>query len=151
MHILRVLCKNVTSRCEVNGLIECSVRQGCPLSMIMYAVVLKQFLTSYAENLEGLKRRPASSHVSVFAYADNITIILTSPAVVKAVRTALHLYQRAAGASLNLKKSKPYYWADGTLSLNQWTCLTHKNRNLGYQITCDDRKTSRCIWSSIFT
>ena len=62
--ILRVLYMNVTSKCEVKGFltdsfpVEYSVRQGCPLSMIMYAIMLKLLLTSLAEGLEGMKIKP---------------------------------------------------------------------------------------------
>jgi hypothetical protein len=62
--ILRVLYMNATSRYEVNGFIsdrfpiEYSVRQGCPLSIIMYVIVLNLLLTSLAEGLDGLKITP---------------------------------------------------------------------------------------------
>jgi hypothetical protein len=46
-------------------------------------------------------------------YADNVRIILTSSTNVKVVRTAMHLYLRAAGSSLNLTKPK-------TLPLGRW-------------------------------
>jgi len=84
------------------------------LTMIMYAIELNPLLTRLAEALQGLKTTPTSSDLSVFAYADDIMIILASPADVEADRTALRFYQRAAAASLNPTKSK-------ALSLGRWT------------------------------
>jgi len=61
------------------------------LRMILYAIELNPLLTRLAEGLQGLKTTPTSSNLSVFAYADDITIILASPADVEADRTAMHL------------------------------------------------------------
>jgi hypothetical protein len=78
----------------------------------MYAIEFNPLLTRLAEGLQGLKVTPTSSKLSVFAYADDITIILASPADVVADKTALRLYQRAADAVSTLPNPKPYHWAD---------------------------------------
>jgi hypothetical protein len=62
------------------------------LSMIMYAIEFNPLLTILAEGLQGLKTKPASSKLSVFAYAEGITIILASPADIEADRIAVRLY-----------------------------------------------------------
>ena len=78
MKILQVLYVNATSRCEVKGFlsdrfpIEYSVRQGCPLSMIMYAIVLNPWLTSLAEGLEGLKITPVFKGMPMRQFHDHI-------------------------------------------------------------------------------
>jgi hypothetical protein len=74
--------------------------------MIIYALVLNPLLISFVETLWGLKVTPTSWKVFVFAYVDDVTIILSSPTDVEAVRTALIFYQRAAVVSLKLTKSK---------------------------------------------
>lgn len=81
--------------------------------MIIYVVVLNTLLISFAESSEGLKLMATSSKVAVFACADYITNILTSPADINAVRTALYVYQSAECAGLNLANYK-------TLPLNRW-------------------------------
>jgi hypothetical protein len=82
------------------------------LSMVMYVIEFNPLLTRLAEGLQGLKTTPTSSKLSVFAYADDITIILASPAEVEADRIALRLYQRAAAAVSNLPNPQPCHWAD---------------------------------------
>ena len=75
--ILRVLYMNATSRYEVNGFIsdrfpiEYSVRQGCPLSIIMYVIVLNLLLTSLAEGLDGLKITPVFKSMPMWQYHDH--------------------------------------------------------------------------------
>jgi len=83
-----------------------SVNNLCPLSTIIYVLVLNPLLISFAETLWGLKITPKSWKVSVFAYVDDVTIILSSPTRVEAVRKSLNFYQRAAVAFLKLTKSK---------------------------------------------
>jgi hypothetical protein len=68
---------NATSRCEVKGFlsdrfpIEYSALQGCPLSMIMYAIVLNLLLTSLAEGLEGLRVTPVFKGMPMRQYHDH--------------------------------------------------------------------------------
>jgi len=84
-----------TTNCSIYGTgLEAKMTLMSPfshelLSMIMYAIELNPLLTRLAEGLQGLKTRSTSSNLSVFAYADDITIILASPADVEADRTAL--------------------------------------------------------------
>ena len=53
-----------------------------------------------------MKITSTSSNISVLSYAEDLTIILTLTGDVATVGTALHLYHRAAGASLSLTKPK---------------------------------------------
>ena len=56
--------------------------------------------------LFGVRIRRGNRPVSVVAYADEVTVFVTSVAEIPAVEDAIHLFEKASGARLNLRKSK---------------------------------------------
>jgi hypothetical protein len=72
-----------TSSAQVNGQlygpipIECAIRQGSPLSMALYTLCLHPLLKVLERNLTGIKLGQARS-IKVVAYADDVTILVTS-------------------------------------------------------------------------
>jgi CHAT domain-containing protein len=83
-----------------------SIRQGCPLSMLLYALYINPLLQHLTSILPGVKILAMGGTTSIVAYADDITIILTNPADVPLIQHALRHYMRASGAVLNTNKSK---------------------------------------------
>jgi hypothetical protein len=77
------LYEGATSSIQVNGHISApigfhaSVRQGCPLSMLLYAHVLKPLHEALNDKLPGV-RIGRKTHTSVAAYAEGVTVFLTS-------------------------------------------------------------------------
>jgi hypothetical protein len=65
------------------------VRQGCPPSMALYTLCLQPFLTMLKQRLPGVCIGRGSNPVSVFAYADDVTIFLTSVADFSTVQEAI--------------------------------------------------------------
>jgi hypothetical protein len=78
------LYRDVTSTVQINGRlhgtipIKCGVRQGCSLSMALYTLCLQPFLNMLAKRLTGIKIGREEEPVSVVAYADDVTLFLTS-------------------------------------------------------------------------
>ena len=99
------------SSIHINGhttgpiLIQCSVRQGCPMSMLLFALLLNPLLTLLDQKIMGI-RIGRRMRTTVVAYADDITLFVTSPADIPGVREAIQTYERATDASLNIRKSK---------------------------------------------
>jgi len=77
------------------------VRQGCPLSMILFALYIKPLLINLDKKLNGLYIRHNSTKTTAIAYADDITMIVTQPEEINTVKEILHDYMHATGASIN--------------------------------------------------
>jgi hypothetical protein len=105
------LYRDATSTVQINGRlhgpipIKCGVRQGCPLSMALYTLCLQPFLNMLAERLIGFKIGRERESVSVVAYADDVTLFLTSDTDRKVIEEAIQLFEMASGARLNSRKS----------------------------------------------
>jgi hypothetical protein len=101
-----------TSSAQVNGQlyepipIDCEIRQGCPLSMVLYTLCLHPLLKILERNLTGIKLGRRARPIKVVAYADDVTILVTSVTEFAAVEEALRLYEKATGAIVNPAKSR---------------------------------------------
>jgi hypothetical protein len=74
--------------------------------MASYAFCLHSFLSLLTLKLPGIRIGRRASLTSVVAYADDVTIFVTSVANFAIVEVAIHLYERASGTRLNPRKSK---------------------------------------------
>jgi hypothetical protein len=85
--------------------IRSGVRQGCPISMILYSLCLHPLLRSLEKTLSGI---PIGDQVCslVIAYADDITVFVSNPEDFNTISSAIRQYEMASGAQLNPHKSK---------------------------------------------
>ena len=85
IHRIMGLYRNATTEIQINGFrsnsipIKLSIRQGCPLSMLLYAICINPLLQSLEEGITGVKTGNGIPRISRVAYADDITIFLTRP------------------------------------------------------------------------
>ena len=127
---------------QVNGrrsrvfAVERSVRQGCPLSPLLYVLALEPLL----RRLRDMTTNPALRGVPfagpltarVSAFADDITVFVSRRLDIKAVKKAVSEYERIAGAKVNFDKSEglrlgawrgsntlpgPFRWSDGPVRI----------------------------------
>ena len=98
---------------EVNGVrsepftLTRSIHQGCPLSPMLYILALEPFLHKLKANpvLRGFML-PGSSEVARYtAYADDVSVLVTSSAKVEEVSKEIGRYEAVAGAKINHEKS----------------------------------------------
>jgi hypothetical protein len=77
------------------------------MSMLLFALSLNPLLILLDQKLTGTRicRR---TRTAVVAYADDITLFVTSPADIPGLREAMQTYERATGTSLNIRKSKAF-------------------------------------------
>ena len=107
---IQALYTNATASVQINGTltgpisIQSGVRQGCPLSMILYAACLHPFLHSMTDILPPLRIGQRMRYIPVLAYADDVTIFVTQPAAFTDIQQAIQRYERATGALLNTRK-----------------------------------------------
>ncbi|KAM7304867.1 hypothetical protein ISCGN_014767 [Ixodes scapularis] len=107
------LCyREIGTRLLINGVkgaripIGRSVRQGCPLSPILFALQLEPLCRAISEDqsISGLQLGDGKD-VSVLAFADDVAIICSSKKQVEAVLQHVDVYTAASGAEINPEKS----------------------------------------------
>ena len=90
--------------------IERSVRQGCPLSPLLYVLGLEPLLRRlrYRTTNPALHGVPSAGPLTarVSAFADDITVFVSRRLHIKAVKKAVSEYERIAGAKVNFDKSE---------------------------------------------
>ena len=94
--------------------IRSGVRQGCPLSVALYALCLHPLIQALEDSLPCIKIGRNSQHGPVIAYADDVTVFVTNPKDFQVIQQVIQLYERATGAQLNSNKSK-------ALAIGAWT------------------------------
>jgi hypothetical protein len=108
------LYDRTNSSVQINGYssqpikIKSSIRQGCPLSMLLYALCINPLLTALHDLLPGLTigRNHRHTRTSVTAYADDLTIFLTSPEDIPKLCEVLATYESVSGAKISTFKSR---------------------------------------------
>ena len=91
-------------------MIERSVRQGCPLPPLLYDLALEPLLRRLRDEracpaLRGISLA-GSVHAKISAYADDITIFVSSRLDILAVKKAVERYEKVPGAKVNFDKSE---------------------------------------------
>ena len=80
---IRNICDNATASIQITGHRSCpiqirsSVRQGCPISMQLFAMCLNPLLFTLENNLAGIQIGRRRVKTTVVAYADDVTIFAT--------------------------------------------------------------------------
>lgn len=84
--------------------VQSSVRQGCPLSPLLFAVYLEPFCLKllYNERIRGF--RLMSSEVKVLAYADDIAVFCEDTESVREVVRVANLFCKLSGSVVNWGK-----------------------------------------------
>jgi len=65
--------------------------------MILYATCLNPLLCALENSLHGLRIGRHRARTSVVAYADDVTIFVTTPTDVPKLQEAIHCYEAASG------------------------------------------------------
>ena len=137
-----LFCTGVQSAVSVNGYLRFfflsrGVRQGCPLSPLLYVLVSEVLAVNIRANpaITGLCLLGVPAPLSpITQYADDTSLIDGSHRSIRAVFDTYSLFEKSSGAKLNLSKSKglwPGSWRgrqDPTVSLD-W--ISNKIKVLG--------------------
>ena len=122
----------VNWRCSEAFAIERSVRQGCPLSPLLYVLALDPLLRRLRDGgarpaLRGILQS-GSVRAKISAFADDITVFVLRCRDIVAVKEAVARYGKVASAKVNFDKSEglrlgawrgsvplpePFRWSDG--------------------------------------
>ena len=134
---ISILYKSPTARVQVNG--KCSesfplsrsVRQGCPLSPLLYCLALEPLLRRLRDRGRRGVTLPGGARALNSAYADDVSVFVSSSEDITAVQQALGEYERITGAKINCDKSAglrlgawrrlnlpgPFEWTDGPIKI----------------------------------
>lgn len=124
---IRLLYKNAKSRIKCNGALtkeialERSVRQGCPLSSLLYSLVAEPLalLVKKDKGIQGFNRTEGEQ-VKIFQYADDINIMVKDERSIEKVITHLKTYELASGSKVNYNKSEIMYCGNVEKTKNRW-------------------------------
>ena len=151
---IRNLYAHGTSVVEINGYISqpktrnCSIRQGCPLSMQLYALCLDPLLEALEETMTKNRIGRRSSTTAVIAYADDVTLLMSNPQDISKTQEIVRKYETASGARINYRKSK-------ALAIGTWDTTTDIMNNayvtdvkiLGIHFTATIQQTVNKNWA----
>ena len=88
--------------------VERGIRQGCPLSGLLYSLASESLLCSFREKRSGLLLPDSAfrNKIKVSAYADDIMVIVRNQRDVLALEKCIQIYEQASSARVNWEKSE---------------------------------------------
>ena len=131
----------VQSSVNVNGYLSPffslsrGVRQGCPLSPLLYVLVAEVLACNIRANprIKGLCLPGQSDAISpISQYADDTSLVVCSDDAISACFNVYDVYERGSGSRLNLSKSKGFGLALGPIVLTRWLALTGRQLKLRF-------------------
>ena len=110
---IAAMYSNICSVVKVNGhlsesfSIARSVRQGCPLSPLLYVLALEPLLRKL-EVSRGIPRELGCGR-AVSAYADDVTVIVSDISEIEVIGTTLKEYEAVTGAKIKISdRTEPF-------------------------------------------
>lgn len=146
VNLVRRILKNSSSKIMVNGQLtksihfKSSVRQGCPMSMALFAIAIEPLLATLEQQLQGLHMN--DQKIVCKAYADDVGLILTNEDDVRKALAIVNKYELASGAKLSRNKSSIMNIGGGISVQNvQQLNVVDRMKILGIEYRCHIKQT----------
>ena len=155
---IRLLYSNAKSRVKCNGVLtdsfrlERSVRQGCPLSALLYSITAEPLATMLKkdQHIQGINI-PGGGRSLIHQYADDTSITVRNLASVKRVIELLGIYGSASGAKINLEKSE--ILCVGAVDMSECdiplTVSKGMIKVLGVNVGVDEKEARDVTWTGV--
>jgi len=92
------------------------VRQGCPLSGILYTLSLEPFLNTLRKSLSGVTM--GTNPLKSIAYADDICVCINHAEDIVKMTSTLDLFSKASSARINWAKTEALWLQPSTYPLS---------------------------------
>jgi hypothetical protein len=139
---------------QINGYIagpfpaQCSIRQGCPLSMLLFTVALNPLIYSLHRHFITIRIGHWSKKIAEVAYTD-LMIFVTAEAGIPKIKGLMSTHERATEARLNTSKSE-------ALAIGSWYTLAsvphisyHQEVTiLGFRFTSMVARSGHLTWAA---
>jgi hypothetical protein len=92
---IRYMYTDASSMVQVNGHlsapipIQCSIRQGCPLSMTLFTLCINPLIYILEQELRGIRVNWRERKTAVVVYEDDVTVLVIAPEEIAAIDEAL--------------------------------------------------------------
>ena len=124
---IKLLYNNAYSCVKCNGFItdkiqiQRSVRQGCPLSSLLYSLVAEPLalLINQDRQIKGIIS-PAGAESKILQYADDTNITIKDENSIDRVLTHIAEYSKASGAKININKTEIMYCGEMVRLPGRW-------------------------------
>jgi hypothetical protein len=118
--------------------------------MALFALCLNPFLHHLDQQLQGIRIQNNQMKTAMVSYADDVTILATSPGDIIAIRDALQQYEKATGAVVNIQKSQALpvgSWDTNIPVMN--IAYTEEIKILGFNTKKSIDQAGKTIWARI--
>jgi len=116
--------------------------------MQLFAVCLNPLLCTLENNLAGIQIGRRRIKTTVVAYADDVTIFVTSPTDIPKMQKAQHIFQEASGAKVNIGKSRALTIGPWDTSVRIMDIPYHTEANiLDFHITSKVQDSAHKSWT----
>ena len=111
INIKKCLYKEVTSKVKINGFLTKilkllkGLRQGCPLSRILY-IIAAEILNILLKTNKKILGPTSTGNPFISQYADDTAVATRGDKSIHALFDTLKIYEKATGAKVNLSKTE---------------------------------------------
>jgi hypothetical protein len=116
--------------------------------MQLFAMCLNPLLCTLENNIAGIEIGQRRFKTTVVAYADDVTFFVTSLTDSPKIQEALHCYEEASGAKINIGKSRALAIGPWDASVRIMDIPYHTEAKiLGFRITSKVQESAHKSWT----